>query len=218
MKKDIKHAYVIAAIMSLVLYFLGVLTGLFVERSVTKFAEERIEILQRRIENAQLEYVYINALGDKLPCNSLSILVEQTTKEVWDISRELVELENRGEKGEKFYNLKRDYSLLSVRAWILNTYVQERCKKDNIIILYFYSIPCSECVEQGYILDNLRENYFKDKMLVFVLDANIDEPIVQTLKKTYNVNTAPSIVIGNTTYSGLTEKEMLLDIISNITT
>ena len=126
MKTEIKKAYVIAAIMSLVLYSLGILTGFFVQKSTVDYTEERIESLQRRVENLQLEYVYINTLGERLSCDSISILVSDSTAGVWSIGRELVSLERSGQKTRKFEGLKKDYSLLSARAWILNTYLNEQ--------------------------------------------------------------------------------------------
>jgi len=214
MKTDVKKAYIVAAIMSILLYSLGILTGFFVQKSTVDYTEERIDSLQRRVENLQLEYVYLNTLGERLSCDSTSILVDDATKEVWSIGRELVSLDRSSQKTKKFESLKRDYSLLSVRAWILNTYLNDKCKKNTAIVLYFYSVPCDECIEQGHILDALRENYFKENLTIFVLDSNIDEAIVQTLKKTYNINKTPAIVIGNSTYLGLIEKDRLQETIS----
>ena len=109
--------------------------------------------------------------------------------------------------------LEKDYSLLSVRAWILNSYVTEKCVEDKVVILYFYSVPCSDCIKQGNILDDLREKKFKDRLRVFVLNYDSDEEIVKVLKKTYNITETPSIVIGNSTYVGLMERDKLSDII-----
>jgi thiol-disulfide isomerase/thioredoxin len=109
--------------------------------------------------------------------------------------------------------LAKDYSLLSVRAWILNSYVNEKCKENKVTLLYFYSVPCKSCIEQGKILDELREKTFQSKIRVFVLNINYNETIVQILKKTYNITETPSIVIGSSTYTGLTDKEKLSEII-----
>jgi len=154
-------------------------------------------------------------MGKEVSCNLLSMLVEGATREVWDIGRQIVQLENEGTNPERLSELTSDYSLLSVRAWILNSYVNQKCEEEKIVILYFYSVPCSECIQQGNILDELREEVFGNKMRVFVLNVNSNESIVQDLVKTYDVIETPSIVIGNSTYVGLVNKDKLEDVISS---
>ena len=208
---EINKAYVIAGVVSVLLYVFGVISGLLIQNSSTEYTTQQIESLQRRVENAQLEYIYLNTIGEKLGCNSLSVLIENSTNEVGSIGRELVSLENKGQKGKTFYSLKSEYALLSTRAWILNSYVNERCHSNSTIIMYFYSIPCNDCLTQGYILDDLRDNHLKDRARIFVLDFGSDEPIVQTLRVTYNITTTPSLIVGDKVYSGLTSKEVLLN-------
>jgi thiol-disulfide isomerase/thioredoxin len=212
MRKDVKNVYIIAALMALVLYFAGIFTGFFVEQSVIAHTEERVKALQRRLENAQLESMYLSTMGTGVKCDFLSVLVDDSTKEVWDIGQELVSLQGQNSQGN-VDELAKDYSLLSVRAWILNSYVNEKCKEDKVTLLYFYSVPCKDCTEQGKILDELREKTFQNNIRVFVLNVNYEEPIVQVLKKTYNITETPSIVIGSSTYTGLISKENLSGII-----
>ncbi len=213
-QNKVNRAYFIALVTSILIYILGIGTGLYIQKTNAAKTQQLVESLQRRVESAQLEYVYISTLGDRISCDSLSTLVDETTRDVRNIGSKLAELEKKNETGNSFDTLKRDYTILSSRGWILNTYVQERCQKNTTTILYFYSIPCSDCEKQGYILDDLAEHEFKDKFLVFVLDAQIEEPIVATLKTTFNIHSTPSIVVGNTTYVGLQTKDNLEKIIS----
>jgi thiol-disulfide isomerase/thioredoxin len=215
LRKNIKHVYIIAGIMSFILYISGVFTGFYIQRSTIEYTEQRIQSLQRRLENIQLEYMYLSTMGKEVSCDFLSVLVDEATKDVWDIGKQLVSLENEKAEPERVAQLTSDYSLVSVRAWILNSYVSQRCKEDKVVILYFYSVPCSDCIKQGKILDELREEVFRDKMRVFVLNVNSKESIVQDLMKTYDVVKTPSIVVGNSSYVGLMNKDKLEDIISD---
>ncbi|MEA3254900.1 MAG: hypothetical protein U9Q22_03585 [Candidatus Altiarchaeota archaeon] len=200
--------YLAAAVLSLFFYTVGVLSGLFIEKSMTDYTEERVKSLQRQTENLQLEYAYISIIGRDLTCDSVSLLVGDTTKKVRDLGKELED------EGPDFDDLRRDYALLSTKAWILNTYMTEKCRKDRVVLLYFYSVPCEGCSEQGHILDELRDDHFKEKLMIFVLNSDLDEPIVNMLKTTHNVSKTPALVIGNKTYNGLIEKERLKEIIS----
>lgn len=200
--------------MSLIIYLSGIFTGFYIQKSTIEYTEQRIQLLQRGLENVQLEYMYLSTMGKDVSCNLLSVLIDETNKELWDIGKQLVSLENTKEDSERISELTSEYSLLSVRAWILNSYTTERCEENKVVILYFYSVPCSECIQQGRILDELREKTFKDKMRVFVLNTNSNEAIVQDLVKTYDIVKTPSLVVGNSTYIGLVDKDELKNIIT----
>ena len=200
--------------MSLIIYLSGIFTGFYIQKSTIEYTEERIQLLQRGLENVQLEYMYLSTMGKDVSCNLLSVLIDETNKELWDIGKQLVSLENMKANPERISELTSEYSLLSVRAWILNSYTTERCEENKVVILYFYSVPCSECIQQGRILDELREKTFKDKMRVFVLNTNSNEAIVQDLVKTYDIVKTPSLVVGNSTYIDLVDKDELKNIIT----
>lgn len=197
-----------AAILSLLFYAVGVLSGLFIEKSMTEYTEKRVESLQRQMENLQLEYAYINLVGKDISCDSLSLLVSENTRKVLELGREL-----EVERGD-FDDLRRDYALLSAKAWILTRYMKDNCGNDVVVVLYFYSVPCQECINQGHILDEIREKHFPNKLFVFVLNADLDEPIVNLLEKTHSISSTPALVIENKTYNGLVERERLMEIIS----
>lgn len=200
--------------MSLIIYLSGIFTGFYIQKSTIEYTEQRIQLLQRGLENVQLEYMYLSTMGKDVSCNLLSVLVDESNKELWDIGKQLVSLENTKEDSERISELTSEYSLLSVRAWILNSYTTERCEENKVVILYFYSVPCPECIQQGRILDELREKTFKDKIRVFVLNTNSNEAIVQDLVKTYDIVKTPSLVVGNSTYIGLVDKDELKNIIT----
>jgi len=201
--------------MALVLYLSGIYTGFYIQQSTIQYTEQRIQTLERRLENVQLEYMYLSTMGKDVTCNFLSVLVDQANREVWDIGKQLVSLENTKTDSEKVSQLTSDYSLLSIRAWILNTFVTEKCEENKVAILYFYSVPCQDCIEQGKILDDLRDNYFGDNIRIFVLNTNSKESIAQDLMKTYGISKTPSIVVVNTTYVGFVEKDKLIDAINS---
>ncbi|MCK4491176.1 MAG: thioredoxin family protein [Candidatus Altiarchaeales archaeon] len=200
-----RKIYILAAFFSLLLYSFGVMSGLFIEKSVAEHTESELRSLQRRLENLQLEYAYLSMIGGELSCDQLSSLTRETTERVWVLGREL------DEDNPDFEELKMDYALLSTKAWILNSYVKERCA-ENVVVLYFYSVPCEKCIQQGQILDNLREE-FRDRLLIFVLNADLDEPVVDMLKTAYSIDETPTIVIGGETYSGLIPAGDLVKII-----
>ncbi len=212
----VDRAYVMAAMLSILFFVIGVVTGLYVTEYSSENTAQQVNNLKARVENAQLEYIYLSTMGDKISCSSLSQLIESDTNELGAIGGELVALDRKGEKASGFYDLKRDYTLLSVRAWILNSYMSKKCLTYENSIMYFYSIPCNDCIRQGYILDDIRSNDIKD-LRVFVLDYGYNESIITTLRRVYNVTQTPSLVIGNRTYTGFQDRDALIRILRNNT-
>ena len=142
-------------------------------------------------------------------------MLGDTSEEFWSIRNRLLELENntRNKGSYKYQDIKREYSVISIRAWILNSAIKEKCKENAASVLYFYSVPCEECLKQGDVFDDLISNYFNYKLRVFVLDTGVDEPMVKILKETYQINSTPSFVMGNKTYQGFMDKEQLKKLI-----
>lgn len=214
MKKEVKKAYIMAAILSVILYSLGIVTGWYIQKKATQEINIALEDFKKRIDSANLEYFYLSTFSQILDCSSLFNLIKKSRQDVWELGKELTALEKFGSGNEKYEKIKHEYMILSAKAWVLNTYLKEKCEENITIILYIYSVPCPECEKQGKILDTLREGKFKDSMLVFVLDYNIKEPIVDTIKDTYQITETPSLIIRDKVYSGLVEKDRLTEIIN----
>ncbi len=214
MRKVSRAVYLIAAVVSIALYASGLFTGLFIQKSATQLTEERLASIQTDLENTQLEYIYLNTLGQSIPCSSLASLMDESTEKVWSIGKNLTQLEKANSDTQKVEELTQNYYLLSVRAWILSSYVNEKCNQGRTVILYFYSVPCKYCEQQGAIFDQLKAEGLDSKLMVFVLNLYSNEPIVDVLSRTYNVTSTPSLVIGNHVYSGLVGRDTLKSMIS----
>jgi hypothetical protein len=97
--------------------------------------------------------------------------------------------------------LKKYYSLLQIKDYILTKELATRCKIKPITVLYFYTNDCSDCTKQGYVLTALREQY--PGLRIYSFDSNLDLSAIKTLQ-TINVisDTRPSIVVDGVTYAG----------------
>jgi hypothetical protein len=211
------RAYMVAGALSVVLFLLGVSVGSLIQKNSTQYTLEQVDGLRRRVENAQLEYVYLTTMGERLGCESLSALIDEGTSDVWAIGRQLQGLDEEGAAGNQFHDLKRDYSLLSVRAWLLNTYMAEKCHTTSPIIMFLYSIPCDDCVRQGKILDDIRGSDYPG-MKVFVLDANYNMSIIRTVTSAHNITDTPAVIVGNDSHTGYMSRERLLELIAQTNT
>jgi hypothetical protein len=138
-----------------------------------------------------------------------SLLSELTCKEIGSsfLSKELSELgdklsyteQSRGTDDEEVINLKRYYSLLQIKDFLLLQKVQERCGQGKALsIIYFYSNKgdCQDCAREGYVLTRLRQDY--PELRVYSFDYNLDLGALKTLISIYNItNNPPALLISD---------------------
>lgn len=146
-----------------------------------------------------------------------SLLQEQSCKDVSNsiLSSELNSLadkisyseSNIGTDNTDVVSLKKYYSLLEIKDYLLMKKIRERCGEKSIFILYFYKNDnCDDCTKQGYVLTSLREKY--PDLRVYSFDYNLDLSAIKTMTSIYKVpDNLPAIVINGKVYSGFKSLE-----------
>lgn len=122
----------------------------------------------------------------------------------------------RGSKDEDIVYLKKYYSLLQIKDYILSKKLVEKCgsEKEPVFIIYFYSNmgDCPECQREGFVLTRLKEKY--PELRVYSFDYHLDLAAIQSLKTIYRVTSSlPSVVIEDKTYVGFKSLEELEDLL-----
>jgi len=134
------------------------------------------------------------------------------------LSGELAELarklewgeENLGASEEVLY-LKKYYSLLEIKDYLLAKKIAERCKVKSAFILYFYTTleNCSECERQGLVLTALRDKY--PELRVYSFDYSIDLSAVKSMLTIFKIEDTklPAVVIDDEVLTGFHSLEEL---------
>jgi hypothetical protein len=163
----------------------------------------------------------IRAIQDKISIDLLSsetqfsLLEESSCQDLGGqsaLSDELGSLEeklsyaqrDRGVKDPEVQTLKRYYSLLEIKDYILMQKISEKCGKSPMTIIYFYSTDndCPDCEREGYVLTDLRSQF--PYLRVYSFDYNLDISAVKTLISINKVeNKLPAVYIKNKMYYGL---------------
>lgn len=111
---------------------------------------------------------------------------------------------------DEIISLKKQYSILEVKDFLLNKRIAEKCNKKFESILYFYTTAenCPSCIRQASTLDALR---FVDKnVYIYAFDYNLDLSIINALKTTYKIKEdLPALVINGTTFNGYQDLEKI---------
>jgi hypothetical protein len=126
--------------------------------------------------------------------------------------------ENIGIQNVDVISLKKNYSLLQIKDYLLMKKITERCGQKPIFILYFYKNDnCPDCTKQGYVLTSLRENY--PNLRVYSFDYNLDVSAIKTLISIYEIpDDLPAMVINDEVYSGFKNVEEIEKILPQLET
>lgn len=111
--------------------------------------------------------------------------------------------ENNFGSVEEITTLKKQYTLLQIRDFLLTKRVSERCKQSPAYIFYFYGteVGCPSCVRQGYVLDALRSQ--RPDVRIYAFDYYLDLSTIKALREIYQIgDTLPALVINGATYNG----------------
>src|SRR3989339_283680 len=153
-----------------------------------------------------------------------SLLSELSCKNISDsiISGELGELGRKLEWGQENIGmtdtvsyLKKYYSLLEIKDYLLTKKISARCNTKSAFILYFYTTAenCSECEKQGLALSALRDKY--PELRVYSFDYSIDLSAVKAMLHIYKIEDTklPALVIDEDVLTGFHDMEELETIV-----
>jgi len=126
------------------------------------------------------------------------------SEELTVLSQKLEYMEQTlGNKNPDVLSLKKYYSLLEIKDYLLVKQVNDKCGIKPITIIYFYSNEndCSDCKNEGYVLTKLREEY--PDLRIYSFDYNLDLSAVKTMESLYQIKPPlPALVIGGEPYYG----------------
>lgn len=108
--------------------------------------------------------------------------------------------------------LKRYYSILQIKDYLLMNVYNINCHKKSVVILYFYTNDCTDCAQQDYVLTYLRDTY--PELRVYSFDYNLDLSALKTLISLNKVpNKTPVLLINGKIHSGFMPTEAIEKII-----
>lgn len=132
------------------------------------------------------------SLLETAPCESAAS--STLIGELADLGARLAYTEEQlGNDNEEVIRLKKQYSLLMIRDYLLTKRLAAACgnKFKPVVVLYFYSNAgdCSDCDKAGYALSYLHDTY--PKLRVYSFDYNLDLGALKTLIAVHKVKANP---------------------------
>lgn len=213
MRREIKGKYILAGVITAVIFILGMLLGLVIEGKRADYIQEQSREQTADLKSLQLQYQLISEFNQQKNCIAVSTTFENYMKEL-DLTEERLlgyEKEATINKNE-FKVLRKDYIQAQVNYWLLAKKTKEICNTDFVTLLYFYSPSeyCGDCDKQGFVLTYLKQR-LKDKILIFSFDSSFkEEPIIDLLIKIYSVKKYPSLIVEDELIQGFHDSDAIL--------
>src|SRR4030043_404805 len=226
---------IVALVISIMLYAAGLFSGLsfskYVEQRIKETTEQDISLIEDYIksldsdlQSIQIQERFIASLNDNDTCKFTDVYFSQLRQNLgyfWKLlPSRLEQYERERELSVSYLELKQKYIMLSLRAWIISDTNYKKCNTDLVPILYFYSTECTSCVEQGEVLDELKDGLLElnKTAIVFTIDYDYPEPALELIKEYYQINAVPAIVVNNKVLQGrlFSKNEILINLKGNL--
>lgn len=191
-----------------IITFLLFLVTFLIAQKITSRTSEDFLRMQKYMSNYLIS---LNLQSEIAKENICKVDVFQLTRDKSELGKQLDILEKTlGKDNEVVKDLKKDYTIVSIRQWLMVKKFKESCKGDMNIILFFYSnkINSSESESQGYLLDYLYRKH-PENLVIYAFEWEQDNPALNTIKQIYGVNSVPTIVINDRTLSGFQSQEKI---------
>jgi hypothetical protein len=160
-----------------------------------------LDILSNETQYDLLGEVSCKNIDDSILSNEINTLAEKLT---------FAESE-QGTNSDQVKHLKKYYSLLQIKDYLLSKRLAEKCGTESVFVIYLYGkeSECPECRNQASVLDYLRKTY--PDLRVYAFDYNLDLSAIKTLLSIYKVKgELPALVVdGEVKYGYKTKEEMI---------
>ena len=211
-----KKKLLIAFFITTIIFVLGLLLGLNYTAKSIKFFQEESYNQKLEFDDIQLQYRYLDLLQSEKKCDELIVAfqknvdgLEETRKKIENLRRSISE--------EDYDLLMFDYRIRQIDYWLFSREMKKSCDTDYLTILYFFNGECgNDCREQALTLDSFK-THFGDKLLIFAIDGdykNVDT--INIIKKTFSINSYPTLIVEDKKYVGFSDNVKLLDIVCSL--
>ena len=206
-----------AAIITIFLFISIYSLNLYMNNQRENFVLDRMEQILDEYQELQTLSIMSNAFGEEMTCLSLENTLSHLDKTLWDTG---IKIDRYREVTEQFVDdpfyidQKRKFNRNEVVYLSMLENMKHVCDFNQTIILYFYKKKedCKDCDAQAFVLTDLNKE-IDEEIAIFSFDLNLELPSLKTLQVFYNITSYPCIVVENSTYCGLLDKNQIEDIL-----
>ena len=212
-RKVSKEKYILAFLLTIFIFAFGLILGLYIQEQRYDWATNVADEQEINYMSLQLQYLFLTTFDLSENCAVLQTSLRDSIDDLSDSLAQVIEFEEQEDfVSDEFVMLQRRYTLDNIRYWVLAEKSKMSCGTSTQSILYFYQDDCETCPDQGTVLTYFKK-LMQDDLLVFPINTDVDDPMVDIMVNLYGVESYPSLVINSTLYTGLQRKDVLEDIL-----
>lgn len=204
--------YIVVFLITIGIFFIAFIVSNY-------FNDKRYEVIKSTSDKISIDILSLETQFDLFQESSCASLTNSVlSDEINALADKLSYAENqRGIDDSDVISLKKYYSLLEIKDYLLMKKVDKRCNVNPISILYFYTNKenCDACTKQGYVLTKLRNDH--PELKVYSFDYDLDLNAIKTLISLYKIpKELPALVIEEKTYTTFKSIEDIAKIIPEL--
>lgn len=201
-----------AFVISGLIFAAGIFVGYGINNEKLTALESNLDSINSDVQSFQSQFLFLDMFGENASCPMLESTLNRISGSSYELGNKLAAFGADGEiRDETTYTAKKiEYSSMLTTYWLLAEKLKKTCNTGFSTVLYFYSGPCPSCEDQAFVLTYMKNKY-GDNVLVFAIDADLNEPSVNTLKKYYNITSYPSLVVNGNLHEGFVSQQQLED-------
>ncbi len=188
---------------------------------ISNYANERRAADIRSIEeNISIDILSLETQFDLLEQVSCEAIQENSvlTRQLGELAQKLEFAEGQfGVDDPEVLRLKRSYTLLLLKDYLLMKQVAQKCEIEPIFLFYFYSNQgdCRDCIKQGHVLTELQQQY--PRLRIYAYDYNLDLSVLDTLRSIYGLSgELPALVVNEEPIYGFRTIEDIEELIPEL--
>jgi hypothetical protein len=197
--------YIFAFLITLAIF----VTAIFASNYLNNKKLEDVRAVENRVSMDILSSETQFSLLEETSCKNIG--PGFLSKSLGELADKLSYAEHQsGFNSAEVVELKRSYTLLEIKDYLLMKRLSEKCNIHPTFVLYFYSADegCKDCQKAGFVLDALRDKY--PDLRVYSFDYDLDLDAMKTLISIYNVKgQLPAFIINGDPYYGYRSLEDL---------
>lgn len=204
--------FVLAGVLTVLLFLSIYSLNLFFDSQREGRIDDDMEGLLEDIEDIEASYYLMEHLAARNgSCEPLIEQLNYLESRLWKLDERIKRYRDAQEAftSEEFYiKEKKRLNRREIIQLSLLSRVKNMCDYNQTVILYFYGNCRTDpnCGEQGFVLSYINER-IDPEIAILSFDGDRDVQVVRTLMKAYNVTQYPCIVIEDSTYCGLRDRE-----------
>lgn len=217
MREVSKRRYVLAGILTALVFVLGLLLGFVIEGKRVGLVQDVANEAKVDIGSLQLQYAFIEELAQVGNCAAFEKVFDKNLENLETARIKLANYQlDATVNRQEFELLQRNYIISQVEYLLLSMKAKNLCKSDVVNIIYFFSKECDTCDDQSFLLTFTKQK-LGERLFIFGFDTSFGkEPLLKLMISTYNVTAYPTIIIEDQKHVGFMAKGNLTSTICGL--